>query len=296
MNYRGESLKLCPLVSVIVPTRNSGKTLRDCLRSIKDQTYKNIEIVVVDNFSSDDTESITKELGIKFLRYGNERSSQMNFGVKMTKGEHLLFSYSDLYLEPSLVEDCVKYCRNNEKIDAIIIPIFTKPRDNFWVKCRSIERRITNMGDPLIECPRFYKRSSFEEIGGFDEELIFEDYDITCRMKKAGFNLGKIKTPFLHEDPSSLKDFVRGFYYYGKMAIPNYIKKYPPLSMAQYSFIRPLYFRHLSIFKEDPVHFLGLLFCRFVYYIATLIGILAHFTLKARIRNKDRNLQRQKRY
>jgi glycosyltransferase involved in cell wall biosynthesis len=50
-----------PLVSVIIPTKNSAKTIEKCLKSVKDQTYKNIEIIVVDNFSTDGTYEIAKK-------------------------------------------------------------------------------------------------------------------------------------------------------------------------------------------------------------------------------------------
>jgi probable beta-1,3-galactosyltransferase len=50
-----------PLVSVIIPTYNSSRTLEKCLKSIKNQTYKNIEIIVVDNNSIDNTKEIAKK-------------------------------------------------------------------------------------------------------------------------------------------------------------------------------------------------------------------------------------------
>jgi len=50
-----------PLVSVIIPTFNSGGTLGKCLRSIRNQTYGNVEIIVVDKFSTDKTKEIAKK-------------------------------------------------------------------------------------------------------------------------------------------------------------------------------------------------------------------------------------------
>ncbi len=50
-----------PLVSVIIPTYNSSRTLEKCLESIKNQTYKNVEIIVVDNNSTDNTKEIAKK-------------------------------------------------------------------------------------------------------------------------------------------------------------------------------------------------------------------------------------------
>ena len=61
-----------PLVSVIVPTKNSSKTLEACLRSIKEQSYKNIEIIVVDNNSIDDTKESAKKYTDKVFNFGPE--------------------------------------------------------------------------------------------------------------------------------------------------------------------------------------------------------------------------------
>lgn len=56
-----------PLVSVIIPTQNSFKTLEKCLKSVKNQSYKNVEIIVVDNNSTDNTKEIAKNIQIRFL-------------------------------------------------------------------------------------------------------------------------------------------------------------------------------------------------------------------------------------
>jgi glycosyltransferase involved in cell wall biosynthesis len=62
-----------PLVSVIIPTRNSGTTLANCLQSVKDQTYPNIELIVVDNFSTDNTQEIARTYTDHVYERGPER-------------------------------------------------------------------------------------------------------------------------------------------------------------------------------------------------------------------------------
>ena len=71
-----------PLVSVIIPTKNSGKTLLQCLDSIKNQNYENIEIIVVDNYSTDNTLQIAKIYTNTVYTFSPERSSQVNYGVE----------------------------------------------------------------------------------------------------------------------------------------------------------------------------------------------------------------------
>lgn len=63
-----------PLVSVIIPTKNSKKIIETCLRSISRQTYPNIEVIVVDNYSSDGTIEIADKLGAKVFQLKAERA------------------------------------------------------------------------------------------------------------------------------------------------------------------------------------------------------------------------------
>ena len=71
-----------PKVSIIIPTKNSSKTLEYTLKSVISQSYKNIEIIVVDNNSSDNTKQIAKAYNARVYNFGPECSAQMNFGVK----------------------------------------------------------------------------------------------------------------------------------------------------------------------------------------------------------------------
>jgi glycosyltransferase involved in cell wall biosynthesis len=83
--------KLNPLVSVIITTKNSEKYIKECLYSIKKQSYKKIESIVVDNNSIDHTKEIAEKYTKSIYNKGPERSAQRNFGAKKTKGDFLLF-------------------------------------------------------------------------------------------------------------------------------------------------------------------------------------------------------------
>src|SRR5262245_48197635 len=97
------------LVSVIVTTKNNTATLDDCLKSIvKQQSYRPIELIVVDNFSTDDTQEIAKKYTSNVFVKGPERSTQRNYGVKKAKGEYVMIIDSDMNLSPKVIEQCVK--------------------------------------------------------------------------------------------------------------------------------------------------------------------------------------------
>ena len=96
------------LVSVIIPTRNSDRKIEKCLQSIVDQSYKNIEILVIDAFSKDNTHEIISRFGTRRFSLEGERTRAKNFGISKSVGEFLLFIDSDMVLEHRVVEECVK--------------------------------------------------------------------------------------------------------------------------------------------------------------------------------------------
>ncbi len=75
------------------------KTFQTVLQSIKNQSYKNIEVIVVDNFSVDKTVNLAEKYRVTIYFKGNERSAQRNYGAKVAKGEYLLYLDADMILE-----------------------------------------------------------------------------------------------------------------------------------------------------------------------------------------------------
>jgi len=72
------------IVSVVIPTYNSEKTLEKCLKSIGEQTYGNIEIIAVDKFSEDETVEIAKSYGARVIQDYGERTRAKNIGLKIS--------------------------------------------------------------------------------------------------------------------------------------------------------------------------------------------------------------------
>jgi len=126
-------------VSIVIPAYNSEKTLEKCLKSIRDQTYGNIEIIVVDKFSKDRTVEIAKRYGARIIYDEGERTRAKNIGLEKAKGKYVLFVDSDMELSKKVVEECVNFIESDESIGGIIIPERSVGR-SFWVKVRDFER------------------------------------------------------------------------------------------------------------------------------------------------------------
>src|SRR4030043_637563 len=112
-----------PLVSIIIPVFNEAPVIERLLQSLKKQTYKPLEIIVVDDGSVDNTIEIARRYADKlFKRKHAERSIQRNFGASNSKGKYLLILDADMELTPSVITECVVLAENNRKIGAIVIP------------------------------------------------------------------------------------------------------------------------------------------------------------------------------
>lgn len=172
------------LVSVIVTTKNEKKNIENCLKSIKLQTYKKIELIVIDNKSEDKTKEIAKKFTKKVFNKGPERSAQRNFGmINVSKGEYVMFIDADMILHPELIEKCVEFFEK-EKADALHIPEIVLGK-HFFSKVRRFERSFYN--GTVIDGARFFLKRSFVKVKGFDESMSGpEDWDIDKKIKKIG--------------------------------------------------------------------------------------------------------------
>jgi glycosyltransferase involved in cell wall biosynthesis len=132
-----------PLVTIGIPTYNRARgNLKLALQSAIDQTYPNIEIIVSDNCSDDDTESIVCEFSDSRIRYFRQShnigaNSNYNFCLEQAKGDYFLLLHDDDMIDPDLVETCINAARDNITIGII----------------RTGTRLINGTGDILAERP-----------------------------------------------------------------------------------------------------------------------------------------------
>lgn len=207
-----------PLVSIIVPTKNSAEFLEACLVSIKNQTYKNVELIVVDNFSNDGTIKIAEKYTSKVFNKGPERSAQRNFGVKKSKGDYVLIIDSDMELSKNVVAACVEKIKLDNRIKGVIIPEESFGI-GFWAKCKKLEKSFY-VGVDWMEAARFFDKEVFEKSGGFDENMVSgEDWDLSQRIEKFG-KIGRISDFIFHnEGKVNLSQTIKKkFYYAGEFA------------------------------------------------------------------------------
>lgn len=210
-------------VSVIVPTYNSQDTLFDCLSSIKNQTYDDIELIVVDNNSTDRTPEIAAEFADTVIQEKSSMTEARNIGIQESTGEILLSIDSDMILRSNVVEKVIQQIRQGS--DAVIIPEISCGT-GFWTGVKWFKKWL-HLGDLLFESPRGFRREVAEYVGGYDESLLDgEDYDLHIRVRKAGFKIDYISTHLFHNEGAlTLGSWLREKYRYGKTT-DSFIEKH----------------------------------------------------------------------
>lgn len=174
-------------VSVVISTKNEEMTLANCLESIVNQTYRCFEVIVVDNYSTDNTLKIAKSFTNNVFLKGPERASQRNYGLlEKSNGEYGMYIDADMILTPTLLEECVNEMQVSNAI-ALYVPEIVLGKSLF-AKVRRFER--TFYTGTTIDACRFFRMSEFRSLGGFDE-VVFqagsgEDWDLDKRFRSLG--------------------------------------------------------------------------------------------------------------
>lgn len=126
-----------PLISVIIPTYNRGRLILDSVNSVLNQTYKNIELIVVDDCSTDDTEQILKSLNdcrLNYLRLEKNSGACVarNRGIEVASGEYLAFNDSDdLWIPEKL--NCQLDFLNKNSADVVLCKMECRTPENEFI-------------------------------------------------------------------------------------------------------------------------------------------------------------------
>ena len=260
-------------VSVIVTTKNEEKNIGRFLESVKEQTYKNLEIIVVDNNSLDKTKKIAKKYTSKVYNKGPERSAQRNFGAEKASGTYIIILDADMELTSRVVEDCIEIA-NSKNYKVLVIPERTTGQ-GYISKVRQFEREMY-MGDLTIEVARFFEKKVFFKFGGYDLNLTGpEDYDLPYRISKK-YEIGRSNEYILHHEGClTLKKLLYKKFYYASMG-SVYARKHPELIWVQGNLLfRKAYLRNWKKFILHP--FLGstFLFIKFLETIWAVSGFIS---------------------
>jgi len=202
-----------PVVTVIIPTYNRRRWISECLESIKAQTYKNLETLVIDDCSTDGTVEWLRDtpdydfVTVHVQPQNGGASVARNTGIKMARGELIVFIDSDDLLAPNHIEKAVAIFNAEENIglfacDSTIIDTEGEVLHSgrTWHEIQSEIRNypartgVRTLKDVFIFSNIFpgftLPKRVFEQIGDFDQSIFpMDDYDLMLRVAGAGYGI-----------------------------------------------------------------------------------------------------------
>jgi glycosyltransferase involved in cell wall biosynthesis len=208
------------LVSVTVPTFNSGKTLAECLRSIADQSYQDLEIIVVDSDSRDETLDIAREYKTRIC-FANSLSGARLEGISKSRGTYIMLLDSDQMLEKDVISRCVDLCER-EGFEAVTLferSIITK--NSFLERTLAYDKWLihfnkdhdVNYGSAI---PRFFRASVLKNVR-IPPTLVTFDHNVLYAAAASGSGrVGFLDALIYHHEPSSWAEIARKFFRYGQ--------------------------------------------------------------------------------
>ncbi|MCG2686888.1 glycosyltransferase family 2 protein [Candidatus Parcubacteria bacterium] len=190
-----------PTVSVIIPTYNRAHLIGRAIQSALNQTYQNLEIIVVDDGSLDNTKEVIEnfqkqEKRIKYISYEKNKGGAFarNIGIKNAKGEYIAFLDSDDEWISKKIEKQLIFFTKCSKSVGVVYCLHYSQEDSFGYikKVNSSNMRHGNVYNSLLNgwCPSstsffILKTLVFKKSGLFDESLpSFQDYDLWIRIAK----------------------------------------------------------------------------------------------------------------
>lgn len=192
------------LVSVIIPTHNRGKLLQRALNSVLNQAYEPLEIVIVNDGSSDDTDNIVSSLmskhpSIRYLKHNHPKGAPAarNYGIREAKGEFLTFLDDDDELLPDNINSCMQHYKDDY---AYICPGYTRitSKKHYDITPKSIITYDAMLYKIMTGNQVLARKERIQELGGFDESLLSsQDYDMWLRLNKKYGDARCVRKPLI---------------------------------------------------------------------------------------------------
>jgi glycosyltransferase involved in cell wall biosynthesis len=189
-----------PVISVIVPVRNNSAELRLCLERLAASSYRQYEVIVVDDGSTDDTASVAALLGATVLSLSTCRGPAVarNRGAQIAQGEYLFFIDSDVCVYPDTLEELRDTFARDPDVDAVFGSYDTRPSGmNVLSEYKNLFHHFVHQ-DGREQASTFWsgcgaiRRSVFLKMGGFStgyKRPSIEDIELGRRLHRAGHRI-----------------------------------------------------------------------------------------------------------
>lgn len=186
-------------VSVIMPCYNKAEYVEEAIESVLKQTYNNIEIIVVNDGSTDNSSEVIKSISDRNenIIFFDEKENRgvvwaRNFGIAKATGEFILPLDADDTIQATFIEKAVRILERNSKMVISCKNVFDKDaNDNKGL----IDTQKIVLGDEIFVCTSMFRKTDFEEVGGYKEifnKIGCEDFELYVNFISKGYKFYKI--------------------------------------------------------------------------------------------------------
>ncbi|MFC4323389.1 glycosyltransferase family 2 protein [Litchfieldia salsa] len=221
-------------ISVVIPTYNRGHMIMDAIQSVMDQTLSPLEIIIVDDFSTDQTREVVESIRDERIKYVlNSRlkgaNGARNTGILMAEGNYIAFQDSDDIWLPNKLEEQMRYLEENSNIDMC----FCSLDFNHGAKTIPARKVDHNEMEKQLKKGNFISTQTIiikKEVAQgelFDEKLMrFQDWDFCIRVAEK-YVIGHLATPLVlvEQQNDSISKKVNG-----KEALEQFFGKHPDVA------------------------------------------------------------------
>src|SRR5208337_2676204 len=215
-----------PAISVVVCTYNGHRTIRDCLEGLKKVDYPNFEVIVVNDGSTDGTETIANEYGFKVISIPNGGlSNARNVGMRTANGEIIAYTDDDAVPDPHWLTYLAATFLTTDHV-GVGGPNIPPVDDDAKAECVAnspggpIHVLLTDQqAEHIPGCNMAFRKAALEAIGGFDTQfrIAGDDVDLCWRLIERGWTLGFNPAAMVwHHRRNSIKSYWKQQLNYGK--------------------------------------------------------------------------------
>ena len=233
-----------PKVSFVIPTYGSARTISRCLKSIRNQRYPTLEIIVVDGYSEDGTVQIAEKLGAKVYMFDGLLGEARQIGIEKSSGEIVALFDSDIIIPHSeWLTDAVKKFYVNENVSTVW-PYSIRPPDSplmskfFSTYSWSILLNLAKNGKGILGGGHsLFRKKCIDEVGGIDIRLHeFEDFNLAKKLKNKGYKIVFHQDPLYHDSRVSFRETIQKEFSRAKSSKKFGISKLTGLSRSEWAY------------------------------------------------------------
>lgn len=281
------------MVSVIIPVYNEGKTITPCLISLSKQSYKNMEVIVVDDGSTDKTYDVLSELSIfnnQLSIYKQDHTGPAqarNLGAKLAKGEILVFVDGDMTFDKNFISKLVDPIEKGKAKGTFSKEELLLNKNNIWSLCWNINRFLINnwkLNNDVykrilpVNYPsqqpvfRAILKKEYDKVGGFNRTGYTDDWSLSKKLEyQAQLAPGAVH---YHINPDNLSEIYKQALWIGgnQIITGNLTRK--TYNLLRYSFLVSLFVGLYISFRLKICQFI---IFKIVYDLAVFLSILSSF-------------------